>query len=95
MKIDLSGLLENKAVGSTLSLGQWITSITTVAAGSEISVAMNAHGFSTLTQGGTKIVIDVDGAGAGTATQTIYLRNFTPASTDLTVLTASNSWLVI
>jgi Ca2+-binding RTX toxin-like protein len=100
MKIDLSGLLENHAKGSLANLDKWITSITTASAGTTAATALNNEmnslfGDSIATNlAATKMVIDVDGAGAGTATQTIYFRNWAP-STTVAATWVSNGWLVV
>ena len=100
MKVDLSGLLENRSVGSTTNLSQWITSITTGAASSTQAATLNNE-MNTLvgdslgtTLAATKMVIDIDGAGAGTATQTIYFRNWSASTTAVSQWVA-NGWLVV
>jgi len=61
-KLDISKLLTNGYNSATSTLSQWVTSVTT---------AQTSPGGVT---GSTKIVIDVDGSGAGTVTQTIWLE---------------------
>lgn len=90
MKINITGLLENHVLGSTANLYDWVNSITTNVASSEV----NAIFGDSLTQTSTKMVIDVDGVGAGTATQTIYFRNWTATTTDANQW-VTNGWLVV
>lgn len=86
MKIDLSGLLENFSVANIANLSQWI-SISTVTAGSTAATTLNTNLNSLFTESlatnlaVTTMTIDVDGAGSGTTTQTIYFRNWTPSTT--------------
>jgi hypothetical protein len=61
-KLDISKLLTNGYNSGSSTLSQWVTSITT-AQTSPGGVANS-----------TKMVIDVDGSGSGTATQTIWLE---------------------
>uniref|UniRef100_UPI00286F947A hypothetical protein n=1 Tax=Limnohabitans sp. TaxID=1907725 RepID=UPI00286F947A len=99
MKLNLSDLLQNHVKGATDNLSAWIANFTTYSPAAGTLAGSGAPANTIVTSASitsmTKIVIDVDGAGAGTATQTIWLRNFTPAG-DLTATTAvTNGWLVV
>ena len=63
-KLDISKLLSNYTSG-TSTLSQWVTSLT----GAQTSPNNVSNSI--------KIVIDVDGTGSGTVTQTIWLENLT------------------
>ena len=75
-KLDILKLLSGYTSG-TSTLSQWVTSVTT-AQTSPAGVT-----------GSTKIVIDVDGSGAGTVTQTIWLEGVNLPAIDPAVLKAS------
>ena len=62
-KLDIGKLLTNGYVSGTSTLSQWVTSVTNNASGAPSGVGTT----------NTKIVIDVDGTGSGTVTQTIWL----------------------
>ena len=80
-RIDLTRLLEGYRSGVS-DLSEWITSIATGA-----TVRSAAGGDASQT--GTLITIDIDGVGAGTATQQIFLTNVALSSTDLATLQSS------
>ncbi len=73
-KLDISKLLTNGYNSSSSTLSQWVT----------IATAQIAPGGTTTNS--TKITIDIDGAGSGTTTQTIWLEGVTISSTDPTIL---------
>jgi Ca2+-binding RTX toxin-like protein len=75
-KLNILKLLSGYTSGAS-TLSQWVTSVTT-AQTSPAGVA-----------GSTKIVIDVDGTGAGTVTQTIWLEGVNLPAIDPAVLKAS------
>ena len=81
-KLDITNLLAGGYNTSTSVLSQWVTSITT---------GQTLPGSSTANS--TRIVIDVDGLGAGTVTQTIWLEGVTLSTTDAAVL--KNSGVLI
>ena len=81
-KLDITSLLAGGYNTSTSVLSQWVTSITT---GQTLPGSATANS--------TKIVIDVDGLGAGTVTQTIWLEGVTLSTTDAAVL--KNSGVLI
>ena len=76
-KLDISKLLTNGYNSATSILSQWVTSVTT-AQTSPAGVT-----------GSTKVVIDVDGTGAGTVTQTIWLEGVNLPAIDPAVLKSS------
>ena len=75
-KLDILKLLSGYTSGTSI-LSQWVTSVTT-AQTSPGGVANS-----------TKMVIDVDGSGSGTVTQTIWLEGVNLSSTDPAVLKTS------
>ena len=82
-KLDISKLLTNGYVSGTSTLSQWVTSVTNNASGAPSGVGTT----------NTKIVIDVDGTGSGTVTQTIWLDGVNLSSIDPAVL-KSNGILI-
>ncbi|WP_207224762.1 Ig-like domain-containing protein [Sphaerotilus mobilis] len=93
MKLDISGLLENHAALSITGLANWVT--VSAATAGEINTSMGLG--STLGGGGVKLVIDVDGVGGSSVTQTIYLRGITynAATMDLATKWTGSNWLIV
>lgn len=100
MKLDISNLLQNHVKGSTANLTQWVTSITTYTAAAGTLATSGAPAdvlaASANTTALTKLVIDVDGAGPSNVTQTIWLRNYNPGTTNVADwVNPTNHWLVV
>ncbi|MEY3699063.1 MAG: hypothetical protein RL631_1716, partial [Pseudomonadota bacterium] len=76
-KLNITSLLAGGYNTSTSVLSQWVT----------VTTGQTVPGSATANS--TKIVIDVDGLGAGTVTQTIWLEGVTLSTTDAAALKAS------
>nr|CBA28119.1 hypothetical protein Csp_A05690 [Curvibacter putative symbiont of Hydra magnipapillata] len=87
-KLNLTQLLEGYTSGGS-TLTDWVKSISTGVAGSSLTSQGVVAGSWDASQTGTLITIDVDGIGAGSATQYIFLAGTTLSTTDVNALKTS------